>query len=112
MSEVKQKTSCIEYDSNNSGGHWWLSDEDWFNLEKAGWVVKWYKDYPSDYRRLDSEGRWLGALACKAYRVGLSYHYAILEWAQITNQDAYADGCDCCGPPHNFYEDFVEDLHY
>ncbi len=26
----------IEYSSNNSGGDWWLKDEDWFALEKAG----------------------------------------------------------------------------
>ena len=31
----------VEYDSNNSGGSWWLSDEDWKKLEEAGWVVDW-----------------------------------------------------------------------
>lgn len=33
--------SYVEYDSNNSGGRWWLTDNDWTNLEKAGWVVAW-----------------------------------------------------------------------
>lgn len=33
--------SYVEYDSNNSGGHWWLKDEDWKALEKAGWIVHW-----------------------------------------------------------------------
>lgn len=31
----------IEYDSNNSGGSFWLKDEDWKALEDAGWHVNW-----------------------------------------------------------------------
>jgi hypothetical protein len=31
----------VEYDSNNSGGRWWLKDDDWKALEKAGWIVEW-----------------------------------------------------------------------
>jgi len=31
----------VEYNSNNSGGTWWLSDKDWEALEAAGWKVKW-----------------------------------------------------------------------
>ena len=31
----------VTYESNNSGGHWWLKDEDWEALEKAGWKVVW-----------------------------------------------------------------------
>jgi len=34
----------VRYRSCNSGGDWWLSDDDWKNLEKAGWKVEWYKD--------------------------------------------------------------------
>lgn len=33
----------VEYSSNNSGGDWWLSDDDWKNLESAGWKVKWIR---------------------------------------------------------------------
>jgi len=25
-----------EYRSNNSGGHWWLTDEHWKNLKRLG----------------------------------------------------------------------------
>ncbi len=32
----------VKYNSNNSGGDWWLKDEDWYNLEKVGWKVDWY----------------------------------------------------------------------
>lgn len=86
--------SYVEYDSNNSGGRWWLKDEDWFALEKAGWKVGWFKlanSYTPEgqYEREadgtpklvpfnessglhvippDQDGRWLGALAGKAYR--------------------------------------------
>jgi len=31
----------IEYDSNNSGGSFWLKDKDWKALEDAGWHVQW-----------------------------------------------------------------------
>jgi hypothetical protein len=33
-----------EYHSNNSGGDWWLTDEDWYKLEEAGWEVEWFKN--------------------------------------------------------------------
>lgn len=31
----------VTYSSNNSGGGWWLKDEDWLKLERAGWTVLW-----------------------------------------------------------------------
>lgn len=88
----------VEYDSNNSGGDWWLDDADWFALEKAGWVVVWNHlrtvyspegrhvydsrgiptltdqpdpndKYPALSRDIGEVGsRWLGALAKKAYK--------------------------------------------
>lgn len=114
MTEEKTEKG-IQYDSNNSGGGWWLSDEDWFNLEKAGWVVKWYKDdpyyngtTPKNYSLLDDGGeyRFLGALASNAVRYGLSEEDAIAEWESITGENAYAEGCSCCGRPHSFYEEW------
>lgn len=35
----------VTYDSNNSGGGWWLKDKDWEKLEKAGWTVNWGGTY-------------------------------------------------------------------
>lgn len=35
----------VEYNSNNSGGSWWLRDEDWKHLEEAGWEVQWGRPY-------------------------------------------------------------------
>ena len=31
----------VEYYSDNSGGRWWLNDEQWKALEDAGWEVEW-----------------------------------------------------------------------
>src|SRR5690348_13992879 len=95
---MKKKSKCyVEYDSNNSGGSWWLNDEDWIALEKAGWKVEWarlehaYTDegnyvYDTDGSPklvphghgnnkfgasfVSKDGRYLGALAKGAYKVG------------------------------------------
>lgn len=92
----------VEYCSNNSGGGWWLTDEDWLALEQAGGEVSWVNDDPD--RRADANGRWLGALATRAVRRGLSLRDAADEWEQITHQTATDPGCSCCGQPHEFTE--------
>jgi hypothetical protein len=99
MTENTTANTYVEYDTNNSGGSWWLSDEDWKNLEKAGWEVSWKKK------------RWLGALATGAVRRGLSLEDAISEWESVTGQDPADEGCNCCGNPHNFTEYYSEDKH-
>jgi hypothetical protein len=126
----------VEYDSNNSGGRWWLKDEDWHALERAGWKVAWYTLEPlyntdgnavreddstprlvplgeggtkrAAFRSFQKDGRWLGALASKAYRPGAkSIREAAEEWETITGQCATDAGCPCCGNPHSFtlYQD-------
>ena len=37
----EEKTYTVEYNSNNSGGSWWLKDYDWAKLELDGWKVRW-----------------------------------------------------------------------
>lgn len=81
----------VVYASNNSGGTWWLTDEDWKALEEAGWKVHW------------EDERFLGTLAMSAAKENTTLREAIEEWESITNQSAYAVGCDCCGSPHSFY---------
>lgn len=134
----------VEYDSNNSGGSWWLSDEDWKALEAAGWKVRWHwmtEDYndeelgddglPKLIRKPEEGGkfswdnakegdRFLGALAMKAWRHGLSMLQAADEWEKITGKSSTDAGCACCGQPHRFteYDDKGEyvksgpDTHY
>src|SRR5271165_5422822 len=89
----------VKYRSNNSGGDWWLDDEDWFNLEKAGWEIEWVKD---DKNLSDKNGRFLGALAVYASKMVEDPEDAIREFEKITGQSGSDSGCSCCGRPHSF----------
>lgn len=93
----------VEYDTNNSGGGWWLSDEDWKKLENAGWEVQWVKDDPF-FKTTGESDRWLGALAMKARIKDVSVKVAIALWEDILGYDASEEGCSCCGQPHSFYK--------
>lgn len=88
------ETTRIEYDSNNSGGSWWLSDKNWEDLAAAGWEVSWYAE----------DNRFIGALATKANRYGLSLEEAVAEWEEVTGCTSTDAGCPCCGQPHTFTE--------
>jgi hypothetical protein len=120
----------ITYNSNNSGGSWWLEDEDWVALEAAGWVVHWNhaKDDPSHshenekgiewsthaHSPYDSDSghwltpvtpngdRWMGALAKSAAKVTDDPDSAVAEFERVTKQNASDIGCTCCGQPHSF----------
>ena len=83
----------VSYSSNNSGGHWWLKDKDWKNLEKAGWTVEWAKDNYYKKTALDSSNRWLGALATAAYKDFPTIKMAIAEWERsiARGRSAYED---------------------
>lgn len=142
----------VEYDSSNSGGSWWLKDEDWAALEKGGWTVEWggkyfcnrkfsFKEVPAHKKHLlncsqeilDRDGgcyghilwesyeemvadaekhpdiRWLNALATSASKPFETLKEAIEDWEEILDYDATAEGCNCCGPPHNFHLSDTED---
>lgn len=109
----------VEYTSNNSGGEWWLDDNDWINLEKAGWKIAWVGldfDYKDGNFQQDDEGfpkmlkirkvgeRWLGGLAKIAFYKCNSIEEAIKSFEDITGEYANSVGCECCGRPHSFYE--------
>jgi hypothetical protein len=102
------KTFDVEYSSNNSGGDWWLDDEDWFALERAGWKVDWEKDKKRGILPAGPDGRWLGALAkyatltVEAEDDARAEGLAIESWQQATHQDPDEEGCNCCGQPHWF----------
>lgn len=95
----------VEYSSNNSGGSWWLDDEDWHALEAAGWEVRWEKDNADGFGR--GGDRFLGALAMYAIKRDTDLGPAIHEWETITGESSNALGCGCCGTPHSFtlYDD-------
>jgi hypothetical protein len=79
----------VRYNSNNSGGSFWLNAEDWKKLVAAGWIPN----------RETFNGEPGGA-----NRYGLTLREAIQEFEGLTGQDAGAQGCNCCGPPHEFEE--------
>lgn len=104
-------TIFVNYKSNNSGGTWWLTDEDWHSLAAAGWIVRWAKNDTTD--RIignDPDGRYMGALATSAYKIvneGVNPHRAlkeaIREFNMVTSCNASDLGCySCCGVPHHF----------
>lgn len=105
-------TLRLRYDSNNSGGSWWLSDDAWRALEAAGWNVDWIADREKGgLGGPDADGRWLGALATSASKPlddteDSTIQAALSEWDEATGESRSDQGCNCCGPPHNFY---VED---
>lgn len=81
----------IEYDSNNSGGSWWLTDQDWKLLEDNGWKVAWHPG-----------GRRNGSLARSAKGNFEDPGQAMRRFEEITGADVTDDGCNCCGAPHSF----------
>ena len=118
-------SGLLRYHSNNSGGSWWLSDEDWQKLEEAGWVVHWVHDandpshthteasslsHGPHYHSWNdvtvparpSGARWLGALATSAVIATDDPEKAIARWELIVGQSSTDEGCNCCGPPHEF----------
>lgn len=103
----KSKTYVVEYSSNNSGGSWWLTDEDWKALEKSGWDVHWAKDTNDGILRKGEE-RWLGALATsasftvEAVDMTSAFKQAVDSWRTATGANPGAQGCNCCGSPHSF----------
>jgi hypothetical protein len=92
----------VEYSSNNSGGSWWVSDRQWFDLESAGWQVAWFAGdtgYPTS-----AAGYYLGGLASDAKRTGVTLEEAMAEWQWITALDPCAIPCFSSAPPHSFAE--------
>ena len=130
----------ITYRSNNSGGYWWLKDEDWKKLEEAGWEVIWGgryfcftrfstfspplgkaglcdkgKNCPG-HRKYDSaeevgEDRYIGALAVEASKEFSSVREGLEEFEKITKQNISDEGCNCCGEPHHFSWEDAEGEH-
>jgi hypothetical protein len=103
--------SYVKYDSNNSGGRWWLKDEDWKALEAAGWEVRWFANKDLKYFKTDSDGRWLGALASQAIKRNSTLLAAAEEWERLTGGCSTDAGCACCGQPHSFTE-YTDDDKY
>lgn len=79
----------VQYSANNSGGSDWMTRQNWEDLERDGWIVQW------DF----SNGR--GLPYC-GYLPDVGLDEAMDRWSSVTAMDPSEEGCDCCGPPHNF----------
>jgi hypothetical protein len=98
----EERVMKVEYSSNNSGGDWWLTDEDWLKLEEAGWVVDWVKNQEPGLFHKKGEERWLGALAKRASIEVPNLIDALRSFEKVTGQRVSDEGCNCCGAPHSF----------
>ena len=80
----------VEYDHNNSGGEWWLTDKDWKTLEDAGWHVEWGKLLfcHSTYSSKQEPPICESNKSCKGHRRYNSYEEIVLA---DTNHDQYGD---------------------
>lgn len=93
----------VEYSSNNSGGSWWLSDDNWRALEEAGWTVEYGQPYfchskyaslggqrPTDLVECDS------AKACKGHRAVRTFAEAMrqteVRWLGALAKSAFREG--------------------
>ena len=97
----------IRYSTNNSGGSYWLGQKDWDALEKAGWLVEW-----SAWERGRRDWDW-GSDVPAHYAwapAGMTEDQARVSFTDATGQSSWEEGCNCCGVPHNFYEDGESDV--
>ncbi len=95
----------VEYSSNNSGGSFWLSDDNWLALYDAGWELRDNKDYSwgVDPRAMKDEDRYFGSEITTSARKDFdSMREAVEEWESLTGGNVADEGCNCCGPPHYF----------
>jgi hypothetical protein len=107
----------VKYSSNNSGGGWWLTDQNWIDLHKAGWQLKKHPDdnvYSSDgrgcdenweldpHKAIEDNRRWLGAICTSARKDFKTMREAIEEFENITGENVAAEGCNCCSQPNSF----------
>lgn len=82
LRKAEMSTLCgdgiMHYDSNNSGGGWWISDEGWKALEEAGWTVHWCMKTRNEFGESWTSGRTYG-----------DSPLALLERAEIGQRDGW-----------------------
>jgi len=102
------KKLLIEYHSNNSGGNEWLTEQNWKDLKKAGWKLFSYGNfvYINSNRAFgkDNLPKRKGVVGFPSYGFKRfdSIGEALQEFEKITGSDVTAEGCNCCGAPHEF----------
>lgn len=89
---MKKTYPLVRYNSNNSGGRWWLKDEDWIALEKVGWYVLW-GGYPW---HCHSKYNWTGKRPANVTELCASAevcpgHRLFESHTEITDENRYMD---------------------
>lgn len=101
---------CVRYNTNNSGGSYWLTSDDWQKLRDAGWRLEdWGNAYYENGNSIADESglpkvKYEADVynAVGGYKMFNTIQEAISEFEELTGQDVSDEGCNCCGPPHSF----------
>jgi hypothetical protein len=99
---ITQTYACrITFSENNSGGCWWLKQEQYANLFKV-----WWKPGRECYDGTVRGASRIIVLDAIDEDVALAAasKLAIMEWEKATGENADEIGCTCCGPPYQFYD--------
>jgi hypothetical protein len=96
--DLKPGHTRVELNQNNSGGYWWLSDEQVDALLADGWFI----DGSNTYRM--REGKRALNLSIDLPVTTGAVEIAMIEFQRVTGEDPNAIGCTCCGPPFHFME--------
>lgn len=104
------KNLLIKYYSNNSGGGDWLDKDQWRALEEAGWRLFGFNDFIFNDGKYALDGKGLPKRKKSQIDKNMKYAFkrfnsideAIEEFERLTGEDADAEGCECCGQPHEF----------
>ncbi len=86
----------VTLSQNNSGGSFWLSNEDFDNLIADGWVEP--EGQTSMFGRVSHDLTLDVPVADEDAAVTI----AKIEFQRVTGQDPDDEGCNCCGPPFYF----------
>lgn len=112
--KVRNGKILIEYSTNNSGGNWWLTKQNWKDLEKEGWKLFncdefIYKNGDHAFGRDGLPKRVSPRVKDETFEQYAHYGFkyfdsieeAVREFEEITGQDVEEEGCECCGQPHS-----------
>lgn len=101
-------------DENNSGGRWWLTQEDYVKLFEAGWVYErpeprpegppFHMDYDKPFLSSNKDDTPYGYRKHTSF-VADSMKDAVESFEKATGHDFFAEGCNCCGAPFSLSSD-------
>lgn len=85
------ETAGVRLSLNNSGGKWWLKENDELGLKNAGWKVNIAHGVG-------------GRHVAHAFLIGADIETALKSFRQATHFTGRELGCNCCGVPFSFVQ--------